>query len=160
MDNSPNCQPDVVVDLNKGLAPFESDSIDEIRAEHFLEHVEDLMLLLEEMYRVSKNGAVWNILVPHYSRGFLHPFHTRGFSYGSFDWFFTKASPERYGDMDLSVQKVRFNYTRLDGKIARLVAAPLNLFANINRSLCERVWCYWVGGFDEIQFTIVVHKKA
>jgi SAM-dependent methyltransferase len=158
VDNNPNCKPDVIVDLDGGLTQFQDDSMDEIRAEHVLEHVDDLLLVLNEMYRVSKDGAIWVIQVPHFSYGFVHPFHKRGFSYGTFDWLFSKSSPEHYGNLGLSVMEIRFNYTRFQSRFIRLVVAPINIIANLHKGLCERVWCYWVGGFEEIQYKIRVDK--
>jgi len=160
VDSRPDCTPDVLADLDKGLEPFANDSIDEIRAEHVLEHVDDLLLVLSEMYRVSKNGAVWNIFVPHYSHGFLHPFHKRGFCCRTFDWFFSKTSPESYGDLDVTVERVQLNYIRDPSGILRAVAFPVNLFANMHKRFCERIWCYWVGGFEEIHYTIRVNKVS
>jgi len=158
VDANPNCHPDVLVDLDKGLLGIADDSIDEIRAEHVIEHVDDLLLVLSEMNRVSKNGAVWNIFVPHYSHGFLHPFHKRGFCCHTFDWFFNKASSERYGDLDLTVKRIRMNYTRAPAGLLRLLVFPIDFLANLHQRLCERVWCYWVGGFEEIHYSIRVNK--
>jgi hypothetical protein len=159
VDSRPDCKPDVLVDLDKGLGAFDNDSIDEIRVEHVLEHVNDLLLVLSEMYRVSRNGAVWNIFVPHYSHGFVHPFHKRGFCCCTFDWFFNKASPENYGNLDLTVQKVQLNYIRSPSGMLRVIAFPVNFFANVHKRLCERLWCYWVGGFEEIHYTIRANKS-
>ena len=52
---------DLVVDLNKRL-PFEDDSVDLISASHSLEHIENLMATMSELYRVCKHGA--QICVP------------------------------------------------------------------------------------------------
>jgi hypothetical protein len=160
VDGNPNCNPDIRADLDKGLGVFDDNSIDEIRAEHVLEHVDDLLMVLSEMNRVSKDGAIWNIFVPHYSHGFVHPFHKRGFCCRTFEWFFDKASPENYGNFDLTVENVRLNYTRAPEGLLRILVSPIDFFANLHQRLCERVWCYWVGGFEEIHFTIRVNKAS
>ena len=59
---------DIVRDLMRGL-PFDNDSFDVIIAKHVLEHFagDDLMFLIEEMYRVSFPGAQWYITVHDHS---------------------------------------------------------------------------------------------
>lgn len=159
VDSNPDCSPDVLLDLDKGLSAFADNSVGEIWVEHVLEHVNDLMHLLEEMYRVSAPGAVWNVFVPHYSYGFVHPFHRRGFSVKTFDWFFAPSGAERYGHLDLTVCSVRLNYMRNCSKRGRLLVQPINWLANLHQRFCERIWCYWVGGFEEVHYTIQVNKS-
>ncbi len=56
---------DIVRDLMRGL-PFNDNSFDSIIAKQVLEHFagDDLMFLVEEMYRVSISGAKWQVVVP------------------------------------------------------------------------------------------------
>ncbi|MCE7700261.1 MAG: methyltransferase domain-containing protein, partial [Methanobacterium paludis] len=56
---------DLIVDLRKGL-PFKNNSIDFIYNEHFIEHLklEDGQKVLNEFYRVLKNGGVLRIATP------------------------------------------------------------------------------------------------
>lgn len=58
---------DVIVDKNKRL-PLNDNSADLILCDNVLEHVDDLGFVLSELFRVSKNGAIIEILVPHFSR--------------------------------------------------------------------------------------------
>ncbi len=57
---------DIVRDVAKRGLPFDDNSVDGIWCQHFLEHTagEDLLFLVEEMYRVSKPGIEWTIIVP------------------------------------------------------------------------------------------------
>ncbi len=159
VDNNPLCQPDVFCDLDQGLKPFADQSVAYLRAEHVLEHLDDLMFSLEEMYRISQDGATWEIMVPHYSYGFAHPFHKRGFSFAFFD-LFDRRNPESYGQLDLELKSVRLNYTRSHHPFLKFIGIPINFFANMHRGLCERCWCYLVGGFEEIQFQVIVRKPG
>lgn len=63
------CQPDMVVNLESTPWPWESDSVDEIKMIHVLEHLgqttEVFLSIVKEMYRVSCDGAVIEIVVPH-----------------------------------------------------------------------------------------------
>lgn len=63
IDIDPAVKPDIVRDIEKGL-PFDSNSVDEIKCSHTLEHINDLLFVLREFYRVCKNGAKITIIVP------------------------------------------------------------------------------------------------
>lgn len=56
---------DIVRDIMRGL-PFNDSVFKHIVAKHILEHFDggNLMFLIEEMYRVSMDGADWIIVVP------------------------------------------------------------------------------------------------
>jgi len=66
-----------VLDIREGL-PFEDSSIDEARAEHFLEHLtrDEASAFMNEMWRVLKPDASFHIVVPYAldpkSYGFSH----------------------------------------------------------------------------------------
>lgn len=51
-------------DLNTGI-PFETNSVHEVVASHFLEHVINLEYLLEEVHRVLQDGHMFEIFVPY-----------------------------------------------------------------------------------------------
>ncbi|MFA6512073.1 MAG: methyltransferase domain-containing protein [Patescibacteria group bacterium] len=82
-------QVDVVANLEEGLQFIPNDSVDEIRAYSFLEHIEDLDLLMREMYRVLKPGGIVDIFVPHFSNPYYYSdfTHKRFFGYYSFYYF-------------------------------------------------------------------------
>ncbi len=77
------CRPDMVVNLETTPWPWEDDSVDEIKLIHVLEHLgqqTDVFLsIIKEMYRVCRNGARIQIVVPHpRSDSFLgDPTHVR-----------------------------------------------------------------------------------
>lgn len=59
---------DVVHDLEKGSLPFESNSFNEVRAVHVLEHLtqDALISILKEVNRVAETGADIFIVLPHF----------------------------------------------------------------------------------------------
>ena len=63
IDIDPLTKPDIVCDIEKGL-PFDDNAIDEIKCSHTLEHINNILFVLREFYRVSKNGAKITIVVP------------------------------------------------------------------------------------------------
>lgn len=48
---------DIVCDLNLGFPFLVDNSVDEIHSSHFLEHVDDVGLMMKESYRVLKTGG-------------------------------------------------------------------------------------------------------
>ena len=57
---------DVVHDLDKFPYPFKDNTFSEIVAEHVLEHLADLMSVMREFHRISKQGGIIKIVVPYY----------------------------------------------------------------------------------------------
>jgi SAM-dependent methyltransferase len=67
VDDDPLVSPDYVVNLEKDKLPFPDNSVDEIIAHHILEHIgEGFIPLMQEIYRVCKNDAIIDIIVPHH----------------------------------------------------------------------------------------------
>lgn len=80
VDNDPNCNPDVLCNLEKETLPFPNNSVDKIIAHHILEHIGDgYISLIKEIYRVCKHGAIIDIRVPHHAHEvfFNDPTHKR-----------------------------------------------------------------------------------
>lgn len=146
--------PDLVHDLNKPL-PFKDNSVSEIRMEMVLSYLDDINLMFREIYRVSKNRAKVTVLVPHFSFGFVDPNHKRGFSYGFLNFV------HDYTSTKFRVDTIRFSWMRSNTNmnfILRALNSVISFFANLHKGLCERLWCYWVGGFEELLFELTVIK--
>lgn len=69
--------------------PFDNDTFDEVYSHHALEHGRDLVQIVAEMVRVSKNGAEWTITVPYWtwSQNQGNPHHHIYFSEHTFNFF-------------------------------------------------------------------------
>jgi hypothetical protein len=67
VDMQPMVHPDVVCDIGKKYWPFSDNSVDEVVAEHILEHLTtpELFHCMQEMYRVCKAGAEVKVRLPH-----------------------------------------------------------------------------------------------
>jgi hypothetical protein len=79
---------DVVCDLDYGV-PLKDNSVEEVYTSHFLEHTENYVHLMEEIYRVSKPAAKVKIVVPYYKSilAFQDPTHKHFFTENTFDYF-------------------------------------------------------------------------
>lgn len=99
LDLSSDFGADVVCDLNKGKLPFGDDVFDEVICFNTLEHVKDWISIIDEIYRVSNNGAIIKIQVPFYHcQNAFYPEHINFFTSASFDIFiFDKSNPQKKG---------------------------------------------------------------
>lgn len=83
--------PDVINhDLESGLPEFiDNDSVEYVLAHHVLEHVRNLDTLLKDIYRVCKNGAIIDIVVPLANTlwDVADPSHVRRFNHKTFEYY-------------------------------------------------------------------------
>jgi ubiquinone/menaquinone biosynthesis C-methylase UbiE len=66
VDSNPRTSPDVLHDLNKFPYPFENNFFDQIFLDNSLEHLEDVVSVMEEIYRITKPGGNIKIIVPYF----------------------------------------------------------------------------------------------
>jgi SAM-dependent methyltransferase len=95
---------DVVMNLDASdlHMPYDNDSVDEIRAYHFLEHIHNLFPLMNECHRILKENGRMEIIVPSAESpmAFEDPSHLRFFTSGSFHYF-TDSPPGDYINPDI-----------------------------------------------------------
>lgn len=80
VDIDPLTNPDILINVETGDFPIPDNSVDEVRAYHILEHVgEGFFHLMQELYRVCKDGAIIDIQVPHHRSEVMYgdPSHVR-----------------------------------------------------------------------------------
>ncbi len=69
VDKFPTCAPDQVVDLEQFPWPWPDNSVEEVRMYHVLEHLGEqtavYLDIMKELYRVCRDNASINIIVPH-----------------------------------------------------------------------------------------------
>lgn len=103
---------DVVCNFEHYL-PLKTNSVDVLHASHVLEHIQNLIQLMEEIYRVCKSGAQVDFTVPYFtSRGaFRDPTHVRYLSEETFLYF---QHPAPYGiKTDFQIQAIHYKYRTL-----------------------------------------------
>lgn len=70
VDVSPKCNPDQVLDFEVTPWPYEDNTFEKINADNILEHLGQdpkvFTKIIQEMYRVSKDGAEWYVNIPHH----------------------------------------------------------------------------------------------
>lgn len=131
VDVSPHVDPDEVVDLNVTPWPWADNTYSHIVAKDVLEHLGDntreFLNVIKEMYRVSENGAVWEIQVPHWrcDTALDDPYHKRLITYGFFQMLDQRRLMDekiKLGqsdtflafeeDIDVSIADAQFIYTQ------------------------------------------------
>lgn len=80
---------DVTHDLRVLPWPWEDDTAEEIRFIDVLEHLPEVVPIIDECWRILRAGGVLYLSVPHYEHqnAWLDPTHLRAFHLDSFDYF-------------------------------------------------------------------------
>lgn len=80
---------DVVHDLNVFPYPFSTSQFRYIYAQHVLEHLNDMVSVMNEIHRILKPGGRIEIIVPYYKskNAFTDPTHKQFFTEHSMDYF-------------------------------------------------------------------------
>jgi SAM-dependent methyltransferase len=88
IDEIPGC--DLRLDLNTDVLPFEDNSVDCVFAFHALEHFENYLFALGEIWRVLRHGGRFLLAVPYVTLteyNLVNPYHKQHFNEFSFAFF-------------------------------------------------------------------------
>lgn len=122
---------DVVHDLNDFPYPFKDSEFDEIYLDNVLEHLDDPMRVMEEVYRISKISGLVKVIVPYFRSmwAFIDPTHKHFFSVDSFAYYDpSHIICQRYDYVDtrFSVEKVIFNETLANKRLKKIILKIAN----------------------------------
>lgn len=107
VDSSPDVSPDKVWCAGSEKAPFKDDQFDYVESVHSFEHFPNHLFALQELYRISRSGAVWKIVVPFGWSWQDNLFHeTMGYHWGSFNKFKPVSGRKYYHGICLELIKV------------------------------------------------------
>jgi SAM-dependent methyltransferase len=67
MDVNPRTAADVIHDLDDLPYPFADDEFDEVIGRHVIEHVLNPMAVMCELHRITRNGGIVKLVVPHWT---------------------------------------------------------------------------------------------
>jgi SAM-dependent methyltransferase len=162
IDNDKSTNPDMIVNLNRDLNFFQDKQFNLIEADHVVEHLDNPFKTMKEFHRILEDDGILIIKVPHFSRGFTHPEHKRGFDV-SLPLYFNKDFQGGYCGVEYKLISMRLNWfaqpylkkitlSKPQYYFGLILGTIINSFANLSPYFCSRVWCFWVGGFEEIEF--------
>jgi SAM-dependent methyltransferase len=142
VDKGLDTSADLCWDLDQIPWPLPSSHFHRVHMISVLEHLEDIVSIMEEVFRICQPNADIYILSPFASSDFLwtDPTHKRGFTSRSFKYF-----ADEFAKNHFSYSEARFNV--LD--VEYLVHAPkwfdriLLSLANRKKNIYERRFMYW-----------------
>lgn len=116
--------PDLVHDLNHFPYPLPDATFEEICAYDVVEHLEDVMAFMAEVWRLARPNARIKITTPHFScaNAFIDPTHQRQLSYFSFDYFTCGHPLSFYAHEGFAVayRRIEFVPTPVNRVVSRL----------------------------------------
>jgi len=168
IDIDPASAADLRFDLSSFPYPLEPEKYDRIVASHVLEHLPDAFGAMREWARLLSPAGTLIVRVPHCSRGFTHPQHRAGFDV-SFPMYFDPSFPGGYSGVELRLVSMMLTWfaqpelkkaclSPFQYRAGLLLGRLFDAVAAMSPAACSRIWAYWVGGFEEIEF--VFEKPA
>ncbi len=142
MDLAAESDADLVWDLDQRPWPLPADRFDRIIVVDVLEHVDDVIGVMEEIYRVGTKGARVHIQAPFAASHFLwtDPTHRRAFTSRSFKYFSDAFSKTHFHYTQARFSVVECEYLVTNAKWFDRVLLRL---ANRWKYRYERRFMYW-----------------
>lgn len=148
---------DKVVNLEEHKLPFDTNSVDEVYTSHALEHINNLVPLIEEVWRILKPGGKFIVKTPHYKseNAFTDPTHVRLFTRESFHFYderkvayketgwFMSIARFHIDDIVEADKEIQYSLTAKKKNIL-LVAPPLSIHTRKWKSFLK----YWGHSVD------------
>ena len=133
VDLTTKYSPDVVHDLNSYPYPFPDCHADRIYLDNLLEHLDDVIGVMSELYRICKPGGEVIIIVPSFRSLYasLDPTHKHAFTVSSMGYFDRSHKlSQRYGysDVDFTLERVVFDEGFQHKAIRRFAVAIANRY--------------------------------
>ena len=102
----------IVHNLNVFPYPIEAEVFDEVYLDNVLEHLDSVLAVMEEVYRITAPGGLVKVIVPYFRSTWaaIDPTHTHFFTVNSFNYF----DPD-----DILCQ--RYDYTLARFKVEKVV---------------------------------------
>jgi SAM-dependent methyltransferase len=133
----------MLCDLSCFPWPWDDNTVDEVYAHMFLEHVSNLVETMNEIHRICKDGALLHLTVPYWTgpNTWDDPTHTRAFTSQTFHWFTPQPSKSVY----VAAQSNRNQWRVLCSRIQVSAALPfLDLIPRILGPLYERFFAHLI----------------
>jgi SAM-dependent methyltransferase len=150
LDINKQYNPDVIWDLTKFPYPFKDDTFTGVIVHDILEHMQKPVEILEELYRICKDGAEIEIMVPHWSHytAWTDLTHYREFCIKSFDgWEREKGGKYGYysNKANFSIPKKEYQFTTNVTWRRRLANRIMNPILNkIPHGITELLICKYI----------------
>jgi SAM-dependent methyltransferase len=137
IDRVANPGVDVIHNLNRFPCPFQNNTFDEVRMNHIIEYLEDILKIMAEIHRICRPGGRVLIWTPHYSsmNSWTDPTHRQHLAYHS---------------MDLFTEDARYIYTSVHFQVIEkqitfgpaLICWPGRIIAYLNPDKFEKYFAF------------------
>jgi predicted SAM-dependent methyltransferase len=154
---------DIVGDIYEVIKAFPDNSVDEVHASHFFEHIPDVPSLLIELSRVLKQAGFIEVIVPHFSNAYFYSDYTHktffglySFSYWVTDNLLKRKVPNYDVNTGLQLKSV-FLCFKSPWLINRPVRRIWQLLFNSSTLMQEWYEDSWSSSFPcyEVQFILI-----
>ncbi|QTR46432.1 class I SAM-dependent methyltransferase [Thiothrix litoralis] len=135
VDYSDRHNADIIHDLNIFPYPFESNSIDQIYLDNVLEHLDQPMRVMEEIYRITKVGGKVKVIVPYFRSiwAFIDPTHKTFYTVDSFAYYDPRhiiCQRYDYTPARFLVEKIVFNESLTNDLFKKIIIKIANKYPN------------------------------
>ena len=133
VDFSDRHDADVIHNLNIFPYPFKDDEFDEIYLDNVLEHLDDPMSVMAEVYRICAAGGQVKVIVPYFRSlwAFIDPTHKHFFTVDSFAYYdpcHIICQRYDYVETRFKVERVVFNETLPNRWVKRFIIKLANIW--------------------------------
>jgi ubiquinone/menaquinone biosynthesis C-methylase UbiE len=132
----------LVWNLNKYPYPYKDGEVDEVIANHILEHLDSIQKPLKELHRIVKNNGIIKITVPITPSvwAFIDPTHKQYYTYFTTEYYDVKNYPE------VNEELGEFGYFKVKRKIVFNKYCKLfELIVNYSE-LTKKIWAIFLYG--------------
>ena len=159
VDINPRSAADVLHDMDVFPYPFNDDVAERIICRDVLEHVDDFIPTMEELWRIGRDGCRIEVTAPFMSSINYHsdPTHRRAFTSRSFDYFVDGTDVRRhaYTKATLRIESIEFDPLLLP--LRKGVDRWLLQLANRHKRIYEERFAY-IYPVHQIHFVLTVVK--
>jgi len=143
LDKVPLKSVDVICNAECSL-PFEDETFDVVYSSNTLEHIQNIEIVMSEVYRVLKKNGHFLIRVPYFAspKAFQDPTHVRFFTFKTFDYFVAdqNVAPEWYfRKLFRKIIKKRYVFSR--NPFHLFIAPIINLSPGIQSFYENSIFC-------------------
>ena len=141
VDINPRSNADMIFDLNKTPWEIEDSKFEVVYCDAILEHLHNFFGVMEEIWRISKNGAKIYINVPHFSDIAMYsdPTHVKFFSSNSFETLTGKNQWSFYTDARYEIISMKIKLKSL----FRLIGFELLINLSKNNKKFRSICKFW-----------------
>ncbi len=163
IDVNPNSAADLIRSLDDTPWPLEESSITQVRAQDVLEHVHDFLKVVDEIYRVCRDGARIEVRMPFMSSAnyATDPTHKRASTHRSFDYFDPTKHLSCYGYSKSRFKIEQFKYERgyvgTVGQIFKQLDRAVVPWLERNADVYEQYFAY-LYPMHNVSYTLRVEK--